>query len=156
MSVSEALVSSFLPFTHIHISHSRIRQTSRFTFLSFGSTHAFKIPCNSYGIFSSTQNIWPRIVGSMTTIRTYIVVFTSSCKVSILKNVVLVRIDVEYGYQVCPISLYLWNVYPCSLGLVVLQCDPQHVIIRFPFSNRTQNFPIIISFFRGKLPSNAL
>ena len=51
MSVSAALVSLFLPFTHIHIGHSRIKGTSRFNSLYFGSTYDFTILCNSYDIF---------------------------------------------------------------------------------------------------------
>ena len=51
MSVSVALVSSFLPFTQRHISHSKIVRTRRFTSLSFGSTHDIKILCNSPDIF---------------------------------------------------------------------------------------------------------
>ena len=59
----------------IHISHSRIGRTSRFTSVSFGSTHDFIILCNSHEVFPSPQNIGPRIEGSMTTIATDVVVF---------------------------------------------------------------------------------
>ena len=75
MSVSAALVSSFLPFTQHHISHSRIGCTSHFISLSFGSTHDFTIMCNSHDVFSSLYNIGPSIEGSMTTIGTDDVVF---------------------------------------------------------------------------------
>ena len=86
MSVSAALVSSFIPFTHPHIKHSRIGRTSRFNSLSFGSTHDFTIMCNSHKLFSSPQKIGPNIEGSMTTIGTDVVVFSMSCTVSGFKT----------------------------------------------------------------------
>ena len=141
MSVSAALVSSFLPFMQLHIRHSIIGRTRRFTSMSLGSTHDIKIMCNSHAFFSSPQKIGPRIEGIMTTIGTYVVVFSMSCTVSSLKNFFpIFWIVVEYGHCVCNISLQLWNVYLLSPELAVLECDPHHVIFRLPFSNRTQFF----------------
>ena len=79
MSVSAALVYWFIPLMQLHISHSIIGHTSRFTSVSFGYTHDFTILYNSHEVFSSQQKIGPRIEGSMTTIGIYVIVFYMSC-----------------------------------------------------------------------------
>ena len=109
MSGSVALVSSFLPFMHLHISYSRIGQKSCFTSVYFGSTHDSKIMLNSHDGFSLPKNIGLRIEGSMTTIGKYFFKYVlHSVK---FKNVSpMIGIVVEYGHFVCPISLKLWNV----------------------------------------------
>ena len=117
-----------------------------FTSLSFASTHAFTIMCKSHDIFSSSQKIGPRIAGSMITVDTYAVVFPLSCTVSLLP---IVGIGVEYGHQICPISLHIWNNYLLPFELAGLECDPHHVIFRFRFSNRTQMFLSYLLFFGG-------
>ena len=150
MSVSEAFVSSFLPFAQLYISHSRIGRTSRFTSLYFGSTHDFTIACNSQEFFSSSQNTGPRLAGRMTTIDTYVVVFSRPAQYQVLKRFPMVGIGVDYGNQVCPISLHLWNIYLLPLELAGLECDPHHVSFRLPFPNRTQNFLIVPILFSGK------
>ena len=75
MSVSAALFSSFISLTQLHISHSRMGRTSRFTSFSFGYNHDFTILCNSHDVFFSPQKIGPRIEGRMTKIGTDVVVF---------------------------------------------------------------------------------
>ena len=60
----------------------------------------------------------------------------------------IVGIVVEYVHYVCPISIHLWNVYLLPPELAGLECDPHHVIFRFPFSNRNQTFLLYRSFFR--------
>ena len=85
MYVSASLVSSFLPFTQIHISHSIMGWTSHFTSIYFGYNHR----CNYHNVFYSSQKIGPRITDRKTTIGTYVVVLSSSCTVSSKKNVSL-------------------------------------------------------------------
>ena len=94
ISIFVSLVSSFLPFMQLHISHLRIGQKIRFVSVSFGSTHDFTILSNSHEVFSSPQNIGPRIEGSMTTIGTDVVVFSMSCTVSRFKKIPIVGIFV--------------------------------------------------------------
>ena len=110
MSISAALVSSFLLFSQLHIIHSRIGQTSRFTSLSFGSTHDFTILCNSHDDFSSPQKIGPRIEGSMTTIGTDVVVFSMSCTVSSFKNFSL-WLGLSYNMDIAYVP------YPFTYGI---------------------------------------
>ena len=86
MFVSAAPVSSFFPFTQLHISHSIIGRTSRFTSLSFGSTHDFTIMCNSHEIFPSPQKIGPTIEGITTTIVTYVAVFKCPAQCQVKKH----------------------------------------------------------------------
>ena len=59
-------------------------------------------------------------------------------------------ISVEHGHQVCPILLHLWNDYLIPLELEGLECDPHHVILILPCSNRTQIFHIIPILFFGE------
>ena len=48
----------------------------------------------------------------------------------------MIRIDVEYGHQVCPISLQLWDDYLFLIELKDSECDQHQVIIIFPFSKK--------------------
>ena len=59
----------------------------------------------------------------------------------------MVGIGVKYVHQVSPISLHLWNGYFLPLDLAGLECDPHHVIFRYPFSNCTQKFLIVPILF---------
>ena len=117
MSVSVALLSSFLPFTQLHISHSRMGRTISFISLSFGSNHPFKIPCNYHDVFYSSQQIGPIISVSITISGTYVVIFSLSYTVSILLFFPMLSIVVEYGHQVCTIFLHFWNGYLLPLEM---------------------------------------
>ena len=55
VSVSTALVSSFVPSTQLRISHSIIGHKNCFTSLYFFSTHDFTILCNSHDFFLTTE-----------------------------------------------------------------------------------------------------
>ena len=59
MSVSAALVYSFIIFVQFHDNHSGMRWTSRFTSVFFGSTHPFKIPRNSHDVFLHYKTLGP-------------------------------------------------------------------------------------------------
>ena len=89
----------------------------------------------------------------MTTIGTYAVVFYVLHSVKFIELLPMVWIGVEYGHQVYPISLHLWNVYLLPIELADLECHPHHVIFIFPFSNRTQNFLIEPILFFGGFPN---
>ena len=63
-----------------------MKWTIRFTSVSCGSKQTFTIPCNNDDVLPSSHKIGPRIVGSMKTIGTYVVVLSLSFTVSSLKT----------------------------------------------------------------------
>ena len=150
-------MSSFLPFTQLHISHSRIERTSCFTFLSFSSTHYFTIMSNYHAIFSSPQKIGPSIEGSMTTIGTDVAVFYMSCTVSSLKH-----------FSYCWYCRLIWTFRPSHLpsplecltssiwtdGLGVWS-TPRHFQIPF-FQSHPNCFNFTYPFSGEKMPRNAI
>ena len=146
MFVSAALVSSFIPFTQLRISHLRIGRTICFTPMSFGSTHAFKILCNSHVIFLSGQKIGPSIEGSIKKLAQMLLLLSHLTQCQYFKTFTMVWIGKECGNQVWPISLNISDDHCLPLKLAGLQCDPTHVIFRSPFSNHTQFIVVPILF----------
>ena len=82
----------------------------------------------------------------MKTIVTY-VFFCVLHSVKLKKLFPIVRIVLEYGHCVCTISLHIWNVYLLPPELLGLECDPYHIILRFPFYNRTKFIFIVTILF---------
>ena len=130
MFVSAALVYSFITFTQLYISHSRIGRTSRFNYLSFGSTHAFTIMCNSHENFPHHIILGQGLKVSRQKLAQMLLFFYVLHSVRFKKLFPMVGIVVEYGHCVCPISLHLCNVYLIPLELAGLECDPHQVTIK--------------------------
>ena len=53
-----------IPFKQLNIIHSRIGRKICFIYLSFGSTCAFTIMCNSHDVFPHKDRLGPRIASS--------------------------------------------------------------------------------------------
>ena len=156
MSVSAALVSSFVPFTYLHICHSRIKRTSRFAFLYFGFTHDFTILSNSHEVFPHH-----RILGQGLKVAwqqlAQMFFFNMSCTVSSLKTF-------PYGWdwrRVWTLSIsHIPSPLEClpssiwTFGLRVWFA-PRHFQILF-FQSHPTFFHCIYLFSKKCLPRNAL